>query len=94
MHAEPQLIINCDEVKASHGSATGNLDENAVFYMRSRGIPEEEARMMLIVAFMTDVLETIAHEPLRENLRHIVDKRLRGCAAECDSCGVGAKRQQ
>lgn len=88
MHSQPQLIINCDEVKASHGSATGQLDENALFYMRSRGIPEAEARMMLINAFMSDVLDTIQHESLRERMRAIVDRRLRGCETTCDSCSA------
>ncbi len=86
MHTMPQLIINCDEVKASHGAATGQLDEDALFYMRSRGIPVDEARMMLINAFMTDVLEAISLEPLRERLRHLVDKRLRGCGTSCSTC--------
>lgn len=88
MHAMPQLIINCDEVKASHGSATGQLDEQALFYMRSRGIPEQEARMMLINAFMADVLDSIACEPLREKLRCLVDKRLSGDDNSCSSCAA------
>lgn len=86
MHAMPQLIIDCDEVKASHGSATGELDADALFYMRSRGIPEAEARMLLINAFMTEGLDKISHEPLRQTLRVLLDKRLRGCTAQCDSC--------
>ena len=88
MHSMPQLIIYCDEVKASHGSATGQLDEKALFYMRSRGIPEAEARMMLINAFMNDVLDGIAHEALRERLRCLVDRRLRGAESTCESCGA------
>ncbi len=88
MHAMPQLIINCDEVKASHGATTGQLDERALFYMRSRGIPEAEARMMLINAFMTDVLDHVQLEPLRERLRHLVDKRLRGCNSTCNTCSL------
>ena len=88
MHSMPQLIIYCDEVKASHGSATGQLDEKALFYMRSRGIPEAEARMMLINAFMNDVLDSISHEALRERLRCLVDKRLRGAESTCESCGA------
>ena len=88
MHTMPQLIINCDEVKASHGATTGQLDEKAMFYMRSRGIPEDEARMMLINAFMADVLEQISHEPLRELLRHLVDRRLRGCSTVCSNCSI------
>ena len=86
MYAMPQLEIYCDEVKASHGSATGQLDERALFYMRQRGIPEAEARMMLVNAFMTDVLEAIAEEPLRERLRHLVDVRLRGTETVCAGC--------
>ncbi len=86
MHAMPQLVIYCDEVKASHGSATGQLDENALFYMRSRGIPEAEARMMLINAFMPDVLDAIALDPLRDRLHHLVDRRLRGCESMCSGC--------
>lgn len=88
MHAEPQLVINCDEVKASHGAATGQLDEEALFYMRSRGIPEAEARMMLTNAFLTDVLDNIHIEALRDRLRHLVDKRLRGCGTVCDKCNI------
>ena len=88
MHTMPQLVINCDEVKASHGAATGQLDEDALFYMRSRGIPEDEARMMLVNAFMTDVLDAISLEPLRERLRHLVDKRLRGCGSTCSTCSM------
>jgi len=88
MHAMPQLIINCDEVKASHGAATGRLDDDALFYMRSRGIPEAEARMMLTNAFLTDVLDGIGIDALRERLRHLVDKRLRGCGTSCDKCNL------
>ena len=86
MYAMPQLEIYCDEVKASHGSATGQLDERALFYMRQRGIPEEEARMMLVNAFMTDVLDTISGDTLRERLRHLVDVRLRGAEQICAGC--------
>ncbi len=93
MHAMPQLIINCDEVKASHGSATGQLDEKALFYMRSRGIPSDEARMMLINAFMSDVLDRISLEALRERLRHLVDRRLRGCSAVCSNCSIESLRK-
>lgn len=86
MHAMPQLVIDCDDVKASHGSATGRLDEEALFYMRSRGIPLAEARMMLINAFMAEGLDKVTHEPLRQTLRMLLDRRLRGCTGGCDSC--------
>ncbi|MDE6300130.1 MAG: SufD family Fe-S cluster assembly protein [Muribaculaceae bacterium] len=88
MYAMPRLIINCDEVKASHGAATGQLDSNALFYMQSRGIPEAEARMMLINAFMTDVLAKISYTPLHDRLTHLVEKRLHGCETTCAGCSL------
>lgn len=94
MHAMPQLIINCDDVKASHGSATGQLDSEALFYMRSRGIPLAEARMMLISAFMAEGLDWIHHEPLRQTLRMLLDRRLHGCSASCESCGIEPLRRR
>lgn len=94
MNAMPQLIIDCDEVKASHGATTGQLDEAALFYMQQRGIPQAEARMMLINAFMDEVLQRINHEPVRERLRHLVDRRLRGCSAVCSNCSIDSLRKQ
>lgn len=86
MHTMPQLEIYCDEVKCSHGAATGQLDANALFYMRSRGIPQAEARMMLVQAFMADVIDTVRYEPLRDRLRHLVEKRLGGQTVLCGEC--------
>ena len=81
-----QLIINNDEVKCSHGATTGQLDEDALFYMRSRGIPADEARRMLMQAFMVDVIETVHIPGLQERLRHLVDRRFSGTLGNCDSC--------
>ena len=86
MHAMPQLVIDCDDVKASHGSATGQLNADALFYMQSRGIPADEARMILINAFMAEGLEKIRHEPLRSTLLMLLDRRLRGCTDSCSAC--------
>lgn len=88
MHTRPQLEIYCDDVKCSHGATTGQLDEQALFYMRSRGIPEPEARMMLMQAFMADVLDTIELEGLRDRLRHLVERRLSGAEDFCNDCGT------
>lgn len=66
MHAKPALEIYCDEVKCSHGAATGQLDENALFYMRQRGIPLAEARAMLMQAFVSDVIDAIPVDVIRE----------------------------
>lgn len=89
MHTEPQLEIYCDDVKCSHGAATGQLDADALFYMRQRGIPEAEARTMLMQAFMADVVDTFHMDGLRERLRHLVEKRLSGSAPEaCVNCAA------
>lgn len=86
MHCKPQLIINNDEVKCSHGATTGQLDEDALFYMRSRGIPEAEARRMLMQAFMVDVIDSVRIPGLRERLLHLVDRRFSGTLGNCETC--------
>lgn len=88
MHTKPQLLIYNDDVKCSHGATTGQLDSAALFYMRSRGIPESEARKMLMQAFMVDVVEKIRLESLRDRLRHLLELRFSGdCGdAACATC--------
>lgn len=86
MHTKPQLLIYNDDVKCSHGATTGQLDRNALFYMRTRGIPRDEARRMLMQAFMVDVIDSITLEPLRDRLRHMVDRRFAGETAGCRDC--------
>lgn len=88
MVTAPQLEIYCDDVKCSHGATTGSLDERAMFYMQTRGIPREEARRMLTEAFMTDVIDAISFDVLRQRLRVLVEKRLSGSAASCDTCAT------
>lgn len=73
MRTQPQLEIYADDVKATHGASTGQLDEAALFYMRQRGIGEQKARQLLVGAFMKDVLATISDEQLREQLLNTVD---------------------
>ena len=86
MFSKPQLEIYADDVKCSHGMTTGQLDENALFYMRSRGIPEDEARYLLKLAFTMDVLDEIRIESLRERLKKLVEKRFRGELITCQGC--------
>lgn len=62
INSKPELEIYADDVKCSHGSTTGQLDETAVFYLKSRGISEDSARRMLVQAFVGDVLEKIENE--------------------------------
>jgi Fe-S cluster assembly protein SufD len=78
MFAQPQLEIYADDVKCSHGMSTGQLDESALFYMRSRGIPAAEAALLLKIAFANEIIESIADETLRTDLRQQIEKRLKG----------------
>ena len=73
MRTQPQLEIYADDVKATHGASTGQLDESALFYMQQRGIDKEKARQLLVNAFMKDVLNTISDEALREQLLDAID---------------------
>ena len=86
MYSKPQLEIYADDVKCSHGMSTGQLDENVLFYMRSRGIPLEEARMLLSVAFTADVIDHVRLEVLKDRLLRLVEKRFRGELAKCADC--------
>ncbi len=88
MYSKPQLEIYADDVKCSHGMTTGQLDENALFYMQSRGIPKAEARMLLSVAFVSDVIDHVRLDVLKDRLHKLVDKRFRGELAKCAGCGV------
>ncbi len=87
MHATPRLLIYNDDVKCSHGATTGQLDSEAIFYMQTRGIPEAEARTMLMQAFMVDVIDQIRIEGLRDRLRLMVDKRFGG-EEFCRGCNL------
>ena len=73
---KPELEIFADDVKCSHGAAVGDLDEAALFYLRARGISNEEARRMLIEAFVREAVERVASPPLREHLLSRVARRL------------------
>ncbi len=88
MYSKPQLEIYADDVKCSHGMTTGQLDEEAIFYMRSRGISLDEARMLLSVAFTSDVIDLVRVEALRDRLHRLVEKRFRGELAKCAGCRI------
>ena len=68
MTTEPQLEIYADDVKASHGATTGQLDESALFYMQQRCVGRETARKLLLCAFFDDVLRTLPDEHLQEDI--------------------------
>ena len=73
MRTQPQLEIYADDVKATHGASTGQLDESALFYMQQRGIDKQKARQLLVNAFMKDVLNSISDEALRDQLLNAID---------------------
>ena len=76
VYTKPELEIYADDVKCSHGCTIGRLDEKGLFYLRSRGVSESEARRMLSHAFMTDVLERITSEDWRKHLASLIDAKL------------------
>lgn len=86
MYTQPMLEIYADDVKCSHGSTVGQMDEQALFYMRQRGISLDEARMLLKLAFAGEVISAIGLEPLRNRLHHLVEKRFRGELGRCSGC--------
>ena len=76
INTKPQLEIFADDVKCSHGCTIGQLDESALFYMRSRGIPEKEARALLMFAFSNNVLESVKIPELKQRITKIIAKKL------------------
>lgn len=73
MRTQPQLEIYADDVQATHGASTGQLDETALFYMQQRGIDKQKARQLLVNAFMKEIIETISDDRLREQLLNAID---------------------
>jgi Fe-S cluster assembly protein SufD len=88
MNSKPQLEIYADDVRCSHGATTGRLDENALFYMQSRGIPRREARLLMLYAFAHEVIDRIDAVPLKNRINDLVDKRLRGELSRCNNCSM------
>ncbi len=88
VHTKPRLEIYADDVKCSHGATVGQLDEEALFYLQSRGISKEESRLMLMDAFTWDVISKIKHPSLQERITELVGKRLRGELSRCNNCAM------
>ena len=86
MFTQPMLEIYADDVKCSHGSTVGQLNDAALFYMRQRGISLQEAKTLLQNAFINEVIDKMELEPLRDRLHYLVEKRFRGELNKCDGC--------
>ena len=76
INTKPQLEIFADDVKCSHGCTVGQLDENALFYLRARGIPKPDAQKFLLKAFASDILDQIKPELLRGYIEQLITARL------------------
>lgn len=76
INTKPQLEIFADDVKCSHGCTIGQLDESAMFYMRSRGIPEKEAKALLMYAFSNDVMSSVKIPELKQRITKIIANKL------------------
>jgi Fe-S cluster assembly protein SufD len=74
MDSKPQLEIYADDVKCSHGATVGAIDAEQLFYLRSRGVPEAEARQMLVRAFLAEALDPISNEAGRAAMEHAIDQ--------------------
>ena len=88
MYTQPQLEIYADDVKCSHGATVGQLDESALFYMQQRGISMREARLLLMFAFVNEVIDTIRLDALKDRLHLLVEKRFRGELNKCQGCAI------
>ena len=76
INTKPQLEIYADDVKCSHGSSTGILDPEQVFYLRSRGISLDKARSLLLTAYASEIVEQIPHASLRESAAQLISERI------------------
>jgi len=76
INTKPQLEIFADDVKCSHGCTIGQLDENAMFYLRARGIPAKEARALLMYAFANNVLESVKIPQLKKRINKLIANKL------------------
>lgn len=83
---KPFLEIYADDVKCSHGTSTGQLDQEAMFYMRQRGISKANARMLLMYAFAAEISNHIKIDSLHETIDDMIKRRLRGELSSCDHC--------
>lgn len=92
MTSRPELEIYNDDVKCSHGTAIGQLDAGQLFYMRTRGLDEEQARMLLKQAFMADVIDKVRVGSLRDRLRMLVERRFSGETSACKTCAHGCNK--
>ncbi|MFC2114435.1 Fe-S cluster assembly protein SufD [Bacteroidota bacterium] len=91
MNTMPQLEIYADDVKCSHGATVGYLGAEELFYLRARGISEKEARLLLMSAFVGEIVEKINIPAVRDRITYLVSKRLRGELSHCATCVLNCR---
>jgi Fe-S cluster assembly protein SufD len=88
---QPFLEIYADDVKCSHGATVGQLDEEAMFYMRQRGICERTSRMLLMFSFVGEVIDMIEIPALKERVSDLTSRRLKGELSACENCALSCE---
>lgn len=94
INTKPFLEIYADDVKCSHGSTVGQLDSEALFYLKSRGICDRNAKMLLMYAFAAEIVNKINIEVLRNRIDNMIVKRLKGELSICDQCVLHCKENE
>ncbi|MFI5105781.1 MAG: SufD family Fe-S cluster assembly protein, partial [Terriglobales bacterium] len=89
---KPQLEIYADDVKCTHGATIGQVDENALFYLRSRGLDEASAKHLLLLAFANECLDRMSSEQVRDHMERLVTGALPEAAAYSAAKSAGAER--
>jgi Fe-S cluster assembly protein SufD len=87
-NAKPFLEIYADDVKCSHGATVGQLDPEAMFYLRSRGICEANSRLLLLYAFAGEIIDKVSIDALKNRVDDMIRKRLKGELHICDTCAL------
>ena len=77
VHSNPQLEIYNDDVKCSHGSATGQIDDEAIYYMRTRGINEKSAKQLILNSFLDEIVKKISPLDIQKNIKHKIQNYLK-----------------
>ena len=75
-NSKPELEIYADDVKCSHGSTTGNIDQNSVFYLMSRGISKEQANKMIVEGFLNEIIESITDYDVKTLISKEINERI------------------
>jgi Fe-S cluster assembly protein SufD len=94
VNTRPFLEIYADDVKCSHGATVGQLDNEALFYLRSRGICLASARLLLMYAFAAEVINKMSLDPLKNRIDEMVKQRLRGELHVCETCVLHCANQE